>query len=119
MAIIKNIVRSKTFYIGLLIKIVLISLIFPPAIENMYYPFLLFSVENFSFDPWTNWITAGGEDFVFPYGYSMWFSFLPQTAVCISLPLRPSVLLTGTVVLKNILIPSCCFLPLDIWESNP
>ena len=78
MAIIKNIVRSKTFYIGLLIKIVLISLIFPPAIENMYYPFLLFSVENFSFDPWTNWITAGGEDFVFPYGYSMWFSFLPS-----------------------------------------
>ena len=77
----KTLFRDKLFYIGLLVRIVLIIIISPPAVTNWYAPFIDMSLSSFSFDPWSNWVDRGGSLRAFPYGYAMWFAFLPIAAV--------------------------------------
>lgn len=65
------------FFLGLIIRLVLLVFISPPAISNWYAPFIANSVSSISFDPWTNWVNGGGALIAFPYGYAMWLAFLP------------------------------------------
>ncbi len=69
------------FWIGLAIRL---ALMFTPgfhAVNNWYVPFLHASTAQITFDPWTTWINRGGAAVAFPYGYAMWFSFLPLTLI--------------------------------------
>ena len=73
-----NYIKDNKFFISILLaKLALIVAIYPPSVQNMYYPFLEFSINNFNIDPWTAWLKSGGEPNVFPYGYAMWIALLP------------------------------------------
>ncbi len=78
---IKSILVDKFFLIILIIKLFLIFVIVPPSVIELYYPFLDHSYNNLSFDPWTSWIQLNGNPNSFPYGYTMWITFLPAVIV--------------------------------------
>ena len=61
---------------GFLLKIYFFSIGSDPYL-NWYRPFLEFSSQNLSLDPWQSWLESGGNTIAFPYGYSMWLSFMP------------------------------------------
>ena len=69
--------RHPLFLIGLVIRLLLLAVVHPFAVEHWYAPFLAHSVESFSLDPWSSFLAAGGNRLAFPYGYAMWLTFLP------------------------------------------
>ncbi|MDY6484287.1 nucleoside/nucleotide kinase family protein [Acinetobacter faecalis] len=73
----KKMILNPVFIIGLLIRLCLIFLVAPLAVTNLYAPFLDFSTDVLSLDPWYNWIQNKGDDSAFPYGIVMWGIFLP------------------------------------------
>ncbi len=74
---IKNISSSPVFLFGLFLRLALILTVTPIVMSDWYLPFLENSVQNFSLDPWANWINNKGSLEAFPYGYVMWLIFLP------------------------------------------
>ena len=73
----KALIQSRYFYFGLAVKIIVIFLVSPTAMTDLYVPFLENSVASGSLDPWANWLTNSGSFLAFPYGYSMWLTLLP------------------------------------------
>ncbi|MCO7253987.1 uridine kinase [Dickeya oryzae] len=73
----KTILRHPLFLAGLVIKFALILLVIPEAASSWYVPFIKSSFQNFSIDPWSNYLEQGGTYLAFPYGYAMWIPFLP------------------------------------------
>lgn len=67
------------FVLGLGIRVAFIACIAPPAVEQWYVPFLGTTTSPLQWNPWTTWITNGGDTLAFPYGYAMWIAFLPAT----------------------------------------
>jgi hypothetical protein len=53
----------------------------PLPVSDWYAAFLEISTELPTFDPWEAWIASGGDQVAFPYGFSMWFAFLPAALV--------------------------------------
>ncbi len=78
----KSICFNPLFLIGLGIKLLLISIILPTAVTEWYVPFLNASVNHIGLDPWALWLNQEGTPEAFPYGYMMWFSFLPMMFLC-------------------------------------
>ncbi len=85
----KRFARNPLFLIGIIVRLVLISLMMPLAVSDWYVPFLNVSVSQFTLDPWLAWLNAGSNPIAFPYGYAMWLAFLPLTmlAKLLSIPL--------------------------------
>ncbi|MFZ6765491.1 uridine kinase [Undibacterium sp. Di26W] len=77
----KKLIIHPLFFLGLLIRLILIWAISPLAVVDWYAPFLDASTSQFTFDPWAIWLNKGGSLFAFPYGYIMWGSFLPAIAL--------------------------------------
>ena len=77
--IIRNIYLDPLFIIGLLIRITIVGFVTPLAVKEWYSPFLEASVNTISIDPWSVWMSNGGQVEAFPYGYAMWIVFLPMT----------------------------------------
>lgn len=76
---INSIYKNPLFYIGLLIRALLLNhLINSKIVVDWYAPFLENSVRHFSFDPWAAWLASNGQPEAFPYGYAMWLLFLPS-----------------------------------------
>ena len=82
----KNGVRSMKqmclhplFFLGLTIRLALIIGMAPLAVSEWYVPFLDTSISSLTLDPWSRWMAEDGAPAAFPYGYAMWFSFLPIT----------------------------------------
>lgn len=50
-------------------------------VTNWYGPFLISSLSPFSLDPWAVWLSSGGIEIAFPYGYAMWLILLPLTCL--------------------------------------
>jgi uridine kinase len=73
---------NPLFWVGLVIKLLLIFIIVPTPVIEWYAPFLDVSTQGFSLDPWSTWLMQGGSSSAFPYGYVMWFAFLPTVLVC-------------------------------------
>ncbi|MFO0776008.1 MAG: hypothetical protein U0223_00145, partial [Nitrospira sp.] len=67
------------FHLGLIIRLTCMGLLIPSAVQQWYGPFFLQSVTAPSLDPWTSYLAVGGDPRAFPYGYAMWFLFLPLT----------------------------------------
>ena len=73
-------ITNPLFWIGLLLKIVLVWH-FDPSLPTKYFvPFLQQSLENLQHDPWGTWREINGAVEAFPYGYAMWISFIPLTS---------------------------------------
>jgi len=86
---VKALFKHPLFGTGLVLRLLLIAAVFPVAAAEWYVPFLQSSLQAFSFDPYHAFLSSGGVLRAFPYGYVMWFSFLPLAALChaASLPL--------------------------------
>jgi uridine kinase len=78
------------FFLGLVIRFALIIGLAPIAVSDWYVPFLDASISAVALDPWSVWMTGGGDAAAFPYGYAMWLIFLPITlaAKLIGVPLQ-------------------------------
>ncbi|RDB35095.1 MAG: uridine kinase [Spirobacillus cienkowskii] len=73
----KKLCLHPLFFLGLIIRLVLIISVAPLAVSRWYVPFLDTSISLLSLDPWSEWVTGGGTLAAFPYGYAMWLAFLP------------------------------------------
>lgn len=78
----KKVITNPLFFAGLLLRLTMIALITPYAAANWYVPFLDVTSQHLSLDPWHTFLTSGGSDVAFPYGYAMWLLFLPLTKLC-------------------------------------
>jgi len=45
-------------------------------VSEWYVPFLDLTLSPIELDPWSTWLESNGDLEAFPYGYSMWFSFI-------------------------------------------
>jgi len=72
-----NFLKNPLFVFGAIIKIFFIFILTSAPILDWYAPFLDNSIDNWSLDPWSSWINNDYSNLAFPYGYVMWFSFLP------------------------------------------
>ena len=85
----KKIFLQPFFLLGLIIRLLLLAFVSPQPVTEWYMPFLNASINTFSMDPWATWAEHNSSFAVFPYGYIMWFFFLPLLSLCklLSLPL--------------------------------
>lgn len=74
-----NFLKNPLFILGAIVKIFFIFMLTSAPILDWYAPFLDNSIDNWSLDPWSSWINNDYSNLAFPYGYVMWFSFLPLT----------------------------------------
>lgn len=109
----KKLCLHPLFFIGLVIRVALIIGIAPFAVSHWYVPFLDLSTSIATLNPWSEWIAHGGTSVAFPYGYAMWFTFLPITLVAkfIGLPLQYGYALTLLGVDFCLLLTLHKFLP--------
>jgi uridine kinase len=74
----KNLFKNPIFLTAILLKILVIFYFDISVLpNNLYIPFLLSSVENFTLNPWKYWVGENKSLSAFPYGYAMWIYFLP------------------------------------------
>lgn len=76
-----RLLRHPLFLAGLIIRLLLLAMVLPSAVQHWYAPFLSHSVDAFGLDPWGNHLAAGGDRLAYPYGYAMWLAFLPLAAL--------------------------------------
>jgi uridine kinase len=74
----KKLLPSPLFWLGVILRLVLIVAFIPTAAKIWYVPFLDISTSNLTLDPWQTFLTQGGSPAAFPYGYAMWLAFLPM-----------------------------------------
>ncbi len=77
----KKLLSHPLFASGLLVRLGLMAGVLPAALTRWYLPFLAVSTAQLTLDPWALWLSAGGDVAAFPYGYAMWFSFVPATVL--------------------------------------
>ena len=109
----KKLILHPMFMTGLAIRLALIFGMAPLAVTLWYVPFLDVSTSALTLDPWLAWIASGGTPVSFPYGYAMWFAFLPLTLIAkiTGLPLLYGYYLTLLVADFCLLLTLHWFLP--------
>jgi uridine kinase len=90
------------FWLGMLLRLVLIVAVMPSATLAWYAPFLDSSVISFSLDPWSDWLRHDGAPSAFPYGYAMWLVLLPATILCKALSIPITYGYAGTLLVADI-----------------
>ena len=79
--ILKKLIFNPIFLVGLVLRLTLILYVTPVAVMEWYVPFLAYTSTIFTIDPWSSWVSSGGNIGAFPYGYVMWVVFLPVTFI--------------------------------------
>tara|TARA_B100000886_G_scaffold307078_1_gene239894 strand:+ start:47746 stop:49779 length:2034 start_codon:yes stop_codon:yes gene_type:complete len=79
--LIKNLHRNPLFLFGLFLKIFLVFYSYPLIHSNLFIPFISNSLLNLSNDPWNSFVNSGGDIKSFPYGISMFFTYLPLSSI--------------------------------------
>ena len=74
---VRSLNKEKIFLIGLALKFLFILFLNPYISSNLFIPFLKNTVENFSFNPWNNYLLQEGRVDSFPYGLIMLIAYLP------------------------------------------
>jgi len=59
------------------LRLILIFFVLPYSATEWYVPFLDATSSQLTLDPWSSWVNQNGNLSAFPYGYAMWFIFLP------------------------------------------
>ncbi|MFT5801784.1 MAG: hypothetical protein ACI956_001594, partial [Nonlabens sp.] len=127
MRVIRDILTSPLFWIGFVLRVLVIGSFVPTAVSDWYVPFLDESLVNISMDPWGDWVSAGGSLDAFPYGYIMWLVFLPLVALAGLLDLPSEFAYMGTIALADVcllvtlinLLPSQIKFVLKIYWLSP
>lgn len=73
--------KNPLFLLGLVLRIGLIAFVLPHIQTLWFIPFLQTAGNAFTLDPWSLHLNSGGDPLAFPYGFIMYFSFLPATIV--------------------------------------
>ena len=73
--------NNKFFWFGFLIKITAIIFLAPVIQDKWFIKFISFTIENFSFDPWTNFYNTGQDPLSYPYGPIMLILQLPLSFI--------------------------------------
>ena len=123
----KKLCLHPLFFLGLVIRLVLIIGVAPLAVCDWYVPFLENSFSSLTLDPWSRWIDGGGAPEAFPYGYAMWFAFLPIMLVIklMGVPLQYGYELTlfafdfCLLITLNLLLPGRHRLLLVVYWLSP
>ncbi|KGG02844.1 hypothetical protein EU99_1806 [Prochlorococcus marinus str. MIT 9321] len=68
---INSIFSSKSFYLGLFIRVIFIIFFVPIIHIDLFNNFIIHSIQNPSIDPWDSFLSNGGDPLSFPYGYIM------------------------------------------------
>ena len=79
--LIKSLHKEQLFLLGLFLKIFLVFYSYPLIHSDLFIPFISNSLQNISFDPWISFLNIGGDINSFPYGISMFFSYLPLSSL--------------------------------------
>ena len=80
-ASLRRLARRPLFRFGLLIRLALVIMAVPKVQEKWFVPFLLDSLRQPSIDPWTAFISNGGDFMSFPYGPVMYLLHLPGVLI--------------------------------------
>jgi uridine kinase len=113
-----RLVRQPIFWLGLVIKLVLMATVVPVSVSQWYAPFMAITTNTLSWNPWQVFLDHAPAlqetSRAFPYGYAMWLWLLPATllAKVTGLPLSVgygvSMLVADAallVVLAKLLVP--------------
>ena len=73
--------NNKFFWFGFLIKVTAIIFLAPVIQDKWFIKFISFTIENFSFDPWTNFYNTGQDPLSYPYGPVMLILQLPLSFI--------------------------------------
>ena len=73
--------NNKFFWFGFLIKVTAIIFLAPVIQDKWFIKFISFTIENFSFDPWTNFYNTGQDPLSYPYGPIMLILQLPLSFI--------------------------------------
>ena len=73
----KKILLHPLFLFGVIIRLLLIFTVQPLTASEWYVPFLSATTSQLTLDPWAMWISQGGNQTAYPYGYMMWLVFIP------------------------------------------
>ena len=71
----------KVFIFGFIFKLTLVITAVPDIHIQWFIPFVSNSLTNFSADPWTSYLTSGGDSIAFPYGFSMLLAYMPLSGI--------------------------------------
>jgi uridine kinase len=74
----KNLLHNRLFVLGLLLRLVLMTLFLPYAQETWFVPFIRHFLDNPGLDPWSSFSAI--NPYGFPYGPVMFAGFLPFLA---------------------------------------
>jgi uridine kinase len=100
----KPLLLHPLFSLGLLLRLVLIAGLAPSALVDWYAPFLNVSIAHLGLDPWSTWLADGGTPAAFPYGYAMWWAFLPLTIAAKLLGLTTILAYALTLLVCDVLL---------------
>lgn len=73
----RSLIRSRSFLLGLAIRIACILLLAPLVQEEWFVPFVRNAIANPSLQPWQDFLAQGGQPTAFPYGPVMLLAHLP------------------------------------------
>lgn len=76
-----DLLRDRIFFIGLILKLVLILVLIPEIQEEWFVSFVVQAFEHPSPNPWSLYQDSGGDVLAFPYGPIMFLAHLPSTFV--------------------------------------
>jgi len=79
--IISQLWRSRSFRLGLALRILAVLFCAPWVQEYWFVPFMRHLVAHPSMDPWRSFLAAGGDSMSFPYGPMMALYHLPFVAI--------------------------------------
>lgn len=73
--------HDPVFKLGLALKIALVLVLVPQIQQDWFVPFLRHALLRPSLDPWSAFLSAGGNAMAYPYGPAMLLAHLPGTAL--------------------------------------
>ena len=81
MNLIDQLKHNKLFWFGLFIKIAAIIFLSPVIQDKWFLKFISYTIENFTFDPWSNFYQSGADVMSYPYGPIMLLLQLPLSII--------------------------------------
>lgn len=65
---------------GIGLRLLCVILVVPSIHRDLFHPFLTYTWDNPSFDPWSEWLRSGGRSDAFPYGIALLATMIPMGA---------------------------------------
>ena len=77
MSLLNQLKQNKFFWFGLFLKTIAIVILAPEIQNKWFLNFISFTIENFSLNPWNDFVESGADPMSYPYGPTMLIMHLP------------------------------------------